>query len=75
MSPAPAPHTSNRDLDTWLGDQQVPGLHEDGVPTADIDQQRLSRTTAPRPASLRLGWENCSDGDDTLWFGDVAVGR
>ncbi|MFF8994539.1 cellulose-binding domain-containing protein [Streptomyces sp. NPDC014983] len=66
--------TSDGDLDTWLGDQQVPGLHADGVPTADIDQQWLSRTTAPRPTGLRLGWESYGGGDDTLWFDDVAVG-
>ncbi|MFF5407759.1 cellulose-binding domain-containing protein [Streptomyces misionensis] len=67
-------NTSNGNLDTWLGDQQVPGLHQDGVPTADIDQQWLSRTTAPRPTGLRLGWESYGGGDDTLWFDDVAVG-
>ncbi|MFE6101741.1 cellulose-binding domain-containing protein [Streptomyces laurentii] len=67
-------NTSNGNLDTWLGDQQVPGLHQDGVPTADIDQQWLSRTTPPRPTSLRLGWESYGVGDDTLWFDDVAVG-
>ncbi|MFJ4806180.1 cellulose-binding domain-containing protein [Streptomyces murinus] len=66
--------TSNGHLDTWLGDQQIPGLHQDGVPTADIDQQWLSRTTAPRPTGLRLGWESYGGGDDTLWFDDVAVG-
>ncbi|MFY4721152.1 cellulose-binding domain-containing protein [Streptomyces sp. LaBMicrA B280] len=66
--------TSNGHLDTWLGDQQVPGLHQDGVPTADIDQQWLSRTAAPRPTGLRLGWESYGGGDDTLWFDDVAVG-
>lgn len=65
--------TSNGNLDTWLNDQQVPGLHADGVPTGDIDQQWLSRTTPPRPTGLRLGWENYSTGDDTLWFDDVAV--
>ncbi|GGS10560.1 MULTISPECIES: cellulose-binding domain-containing protein [Streptomyces] len=66
--------TSAPKLDTWLGDQQVPGLHADGVPTQDIDQQWLSRTTPPRPTALRLGWESYGTGDDTLWFDDVAVG-
>ncbi|QDI72642.1 cellulose-binding protein [Streptomyces calvus] len=61
-------------LDTWLGDEQVPGLHADGVPTQDIDQQWLTRTTPPRPTALRLGWESYGTGDDTLWFDDVAVG-
>ncbi|MBB4795903.1 hypothetical protein BJY54_006515 [Streptomyces nodosus] len=61
-------------LDTWLGDTQIPGLHADGVPTQDIDQQWLARTTPPRPTALRLGWESYGTGDDTLWFDDVAVG-
>jgi hypothetical protein len=60
-------------LDTWLGDEQIPGLHADGVPTQDIDQQWLARTTPPRPTALRLGWESYGTGDDTLWFDDVAV--
>ncbi|MFC8422770.1 cellulose-binding domain-containing protein [Streptomyces sp. NPDC057236] len=61
-------------LETWLGDEQVPGLHADGVPTQDIDRQWLARTTPPRPTALRLGWESYGAGDDTLWFDDVAVG-
>ncbi|MGW1401489.1 cellulose-binding domain-containing protein [Streptomyces sp. NPDC002405] len=61
-------------LDTWLGDEQIPGLHADGVPTQDIDQQWLARTAPPRPTTLRLGWESYGTGDDTLWFDDVAVG-
>jgi hypothetical protein len=65
--------TSAPELDTWLDDEQVPGLHADGVPTQDIDQQWLSRTTPPRPTALRLGWESYGTGDDTLWFDDVAV--
>ncbi|MFH8935482.1 cellulose-binding domain-containing protein [Streptomyces griseosporeus] len=66
--------TSAPKLDTWLGDEQIPGLHADGVPTQDIDQQWLARTTPPRPTALRLGWESYGTGDDTLWFDDVAVG-
>ncbi|MEU1039719.1 cellulose-binding domain-containing protein [Streptomyces sp. NPDC005907] len=61
-------------LDTWLGDERIPGLHADGVPTQDMDQQWLARTTPPRPTALRLGWESYGTGDDTLWFDDVAVG-
>lgn len=66
--------TTSPNLQTWLNDQEVPGLRVDGVPTTDIDQQWLSRTTPPRPTALRLGWESYSSGDDTLWFDDVAVG-
>ncbi|MEU6854992.1 cellulose-binding domain-containing protein [Actinacidiphila alni] len=61
-------------LDTWLDDDQVAGLHADGVPTQDIDQQWLARTAPPRPTALRLGWESYGTGDDTLWFDDVAAG-
>ncbi|MFD6280367.1 cellulose-binding domain-containing protein [Streptomyces sp. NPDC060209] len=61
-------------LDTWLGDELIPGLHADGVPTQDVDQQWLARTTPPRPTALRLGWESYGTGDDTLWFDDVTVG-
>ncbi|MGV9288259.1 cellulose-binding domain-containing protein [Streptomyces sp. NPDC003719] len=66
--------TSAPKLDTWLGDEQVPGLHADGVPDQDIDQQWLARTAPPRPTAFRLGWESYGTGDDTLWFDDVAVG-
>ncbi|MFE2433980.1 cellulose-binding protein, partial [Streptomyces sp. NPDC059409] len=55
-------------------DDQLPGLHADGVPTQDVDQQWLARGTAPRPTALRLGWESYASGDDTVWFDDVAVG-
>ncbi|MCY0927943.1 cellulose-binding domain-containing protein [Streptomyces sp. H27-H1] len=61
-------------LDTWLGDERIAGLHADGVPTQDVDQQWLARTVPPRPTALRLGWESYGTGDDTLWFDDVAVG-
>ncbi|WP_373428676.1 cellulose binding domain-containing protein [Streptomyces sp. B1I3] len=66
--------TTATGLDTWLGDERIAGLHADGVPTQDIDQQWLARTTPPRPTTLRLGWESYGTGDDTLWFDDVAVG-
>ncbi|MGW0857664.1 cellulose-binding domain-containing protein [Streptomyces sp. NPDC002690] len=66
--------TSAPGLDTWLDGELVPGLHADGVPTQDVDAQWLSRTTAPRPTALRLGWESYGTGDDTLWFDDVVAG-
>ncbi|WP_425268832.1 hypothetical protein [Kitasatospora cheerisanensis] len=66
--------TTKQSMDTWLNEQQVPGLHNDGVPTADIDQQWLSRTTPPRPTTLQLGWEAYGNGADTLWYDDVALG-
>ncbi len=61
---------------TWLNGSEVPGLHLDGVATQDVDAQWLQNRPNWRPAltDLRLGWESYSDGDDTLWFDDVAIG-
>ncbi|GAA3304090.1 lytic polysaccharide monooxygenase [Dactylosporangium vinaceum] len=61
-------------LTTWLNGTAIPGLTVDGTPTADIDQQWLARSWKPAPQDLRLGWEAYGDGDDTLWYDDVAVG-
>jgi len=61
-------------MDTWVNGAQVAGLHEDGVPTLDVDAQWLSRTNwRPSPADFRLGWESYGEGADTLWFDDVAL--
>ncbi len=62
-------------IDTWLNGTAVNGLREDGVATADVDRQWLSRTNwRPSLTDLRLGWEAYGDGADTLWFDDVVVG-
>ncbi len=64
-------------LDTWLGDEQIPVLHADGVPTQDIDQQWLARTTSTPPTiqvadyelALEIAVENvvhCEERDDVL---------
>ncbi|MER6923384.1 cellulose-binding protein, partial [Streptomyces spiralis] len=66
--------TTRQSMDTWMDDTQIAGLHVDGTPTQDVDAQWLSRTTAPRPTTLRLGWESYGTGDDTLWYDDVALG-
>lgn len=59
---------------TWLNSNEVAGLHLDQVATQDIDAQWLSRANwRPALADLRFGWESYSDGDDTLWFDDVAI--
>jgi hypothetical protein len=67
---------SSGQIHTWYNGSPVPGLTEDGVPTANIDDQWLSGTGAswrPQLTDLKLGWENYSSGDDTLWFDDVAL--
>jgi hypothetical protein len=65
---------SGSELRTWVNDNEVPGLHADGTPTADVDSQWLRRSGwRPAPTDLRLGWESYGNGDDTLWFDDVVV--
>jgi hypothetical protein len=62
-------------MSTWLDGAEVAGLRVDGVPTADVDRQWLSRPNwHPDPVDLRLGWESYGGARDTLWFDDVAVG-
>jgi hypothetical protein len=67
---------SNGQIQTWLNGTAVPGLTEDGVPTADIDSQWLAGSGAtwrPHLTDLKLGWESYSGGPDTLNFDDVAL--
>ncbi|MEO3814944.1 hypothetical protein ABGB17_38610, partial [Sphaerisporangium sp. B11E5] len=66
--------TTRQAMSTYVDDQEVAGLHLDQTPTRDIDSQWLSRTTAPRPATLRLGWESYGSDSDTIWYDDVALG-
>jgi hypothetical protein len=61
---------------TWLNGTEVQGLHLDNVPTPNVDAQWLQNRPNWRPSltDLRFGWESYSDGADTLWFDDVAIG-
>lgn len=62
------------DISTWVNGTSVPGLTEDGVPTASVDDQWLSQPGwRPRLTDLRLGWESYGGDTDTLWFDDVAL--
>lgn len=62
-------------LTTWVNGNEIEGLVVDDTPTQDVDQQWKSKAGwAPAPTDLRLGWESYAQGDDTLWFDDVAVG-
>jgi hypothetical protein len=67
---------TNGQIYTWYNGTLVPGLTEDGVPTQDIDAQWLGGSGAnwrPNLTDLKLGWENYSNGNDTLWFDDVVL--
>lgn len=61
---------------TWLNGSEVAGLHLDKVPTLNIDSQWINSRPNWHPSltDLRFGWESYSNGDDTLWFDDVAIG-
>lgn len=62
-------------MQTWMDDVEIAGLHEDGVPTPDIDKQWLNKAGwKPSIADLKLGWESYAGQDLTLWFDDVALG-
>ncbi len=61
-------------MDTWVNGTQVPGLHEDGVKTQDVDDQWLGRSWHPSLTDFRIGWEAYGNGSDTLWYDDVALG-
>ncbi|MFF0248181.1 hypothetical protein ACWEU6_16835 [Streptosporangium sandarakinum] len=65
--------TTRQSIRTLVDDQEVAGLRVDGVPTQDVDSQWLRRTTAPRPTTLRLGWESYGGDQDTIWYDDVAL--
>jgi hypothetical protein len=62
-------------IHTALDGAPVPGLTADGAPTADLDAEWYRQSAwHPTLSDLRLGWESYGDGQDTLWFDDVAVG-
>lgn len=62
-------------LTTWLNGSEVAGLIADGTPTSDVDNQWVQSRPGWSPSlqDLRLGWESYAQGDDTLWFDDIAV--
>ncbi len=62
-------------MQTWIDGVDVAGLHQDGVPTPDIDKQWLNKSGwKPDVTDLKLGWESYAGQEMTLWFDDVAVG-
>ena len=62
-------------MQTWVDGADVPGLHQDGVPTQDIDKQWLNKVGwKPDLVDLKLGWESYAGQAMTLWFDDVAIG-
>ncbi|WP_311765512.1 LamG-like jellyroll fold domain-containing protein [Streptomyces zingiberis] len=62
-------------LETRVDGAVVEGLVIDGTPTPDVDRQWLGRAGwRPSLTDLRFGWESYGNGDDTLWYDDIAVG-
>ena len=60
---------------TWVDGVEVPGLHLDGTPTPDLDQQWLTGKPGWKPslADWKLGWESYAGQAMTLWFDDAAL--
>jgi hypothetical protein len=62
------------EIQTWVDGSEIAGLHADGTPTQDIDQQWASSGAyKPSLADVKFGWESYAGGDMTLWFDDVAL--
>jgi hypothetical protein len=71
-------NTTNGHLSVSIDGNDIPGLDEDGVATANIDQSwissgttSLSRYTAL--ADFNFGWQSYGGGAMTLWYDDVAL--
>lgn len=63
-------------IQTWVNGDAPPGLQEDGVATADVDQAWLNQLPGWRPSltDFKLGWEAYGGATNTVWIDDVAVG-
>lgn len=65
---------STGELRTWVDGAEVAGLHVDGEPTMDIDQQWHNKPGyKPAIADFKLGWESYAGQAMTLHFDDVAL--
>jgi hypothetical protein len=70
-------NSGNGHLNVSIDGTDVPGLTEDGVATADIDQAwvgsapSLARYTAF--ADFNIGWQSYGAGAMTVWFDDIAL--
>jgi hypothetical protein len=66
---------TNGFLMTWVDGSEVNGLHIDGMPTPDVDQQWLNQKPGWKPSivDFKLGWEGYAGQGMTLWFDDVAL--
>lgn len=63
-------------IDTWVNDNEVPGLVDTGTPVTDISTAWLSGKYAnkkPFVTDLALGWEAYFGQAMTVWYDDVAV--
>jgi hypothetical protein len=63
-------------INTWYNGTLIPGLTENGTVTQNVNDQWIAGTGAnwrPNLTDLKLGWENYSNGTDSLWFDDVVL--
>lgn len=61
-------------IDTWVNDDEVAGLVENGTATEDGSSEWLRVANwKPSLSNFRLGWESYAGQTMTLWFDDVAI--
>jgi hypothetical protein len=67
----------NGNLNTSVDGMDIPGLTEDGMPTANIDQAWVGSTDSlaryKTLADFNFGWDSYGAGALTLWYDDVAL--
>jgi hypothetical protein len=70
-------NSSNGHLSVSIDGNDVPGLDEDGVATANVDASWVASTASIAIynafAEFNIGWVPFNGGSETLWFDDVAL--
>lgn len=70
-------NSTNGHLGVSINGNDVPGLDEDGVATANVDSSWVASTASIAVynafAEFNIGWVPFNGGSETLWFDDVAL--